>query len=279
MTQRARYALVAACLLIVGCNQILDLSPTKLGMKPPPACPSIGTPPHFDGLVRQALRQDCAGYTESTATGRALATCRADVAATPSPAEGPIGGLLVPIALATGDPADSIVWGPVLAPEGDEALVVVSNTPGQLKVGTFARSGATWTWLGYGTEGATTLANISPPSRRPNRHVLYDANTALHEAAQDAGGTWQEVAAPRSDFVVGAARPYLSPDGLRLLAQVQRPTGGFDLAYADRPAIDSAFSAPTLLAEVPPEPDMFMTEDCARIYFSGLDNVLYEQQP
>ena len=49
--------------------------------------------------------------------------------------------------------------------------------------------------------------------------------------------------------------------------------------YADRAMIADRFGPPSVLADVPWSQDLFMTEDCGRMYFPGLGNVLYEAQP
>ena len=48
--------------------------------------------------------------------------------------------------------------------------------------------------------------------------------------------------------------------------------------YADRPSIDARFGAPVVLPAVPVTDDLFMTEDCSRLYMSGLGDVLYLNQ-
>ena len=47
----------------------------------------------------------------------------------------------------------------------------------------------------------------------------------------------------------------------------------------DRPSVDAPFRAAEPLQGIPPHVyDSAMTEDCARVYFSGLGAVFYVQQ-
>ena len=50
------------------------------------------------------------------------------------------------------------------------------------------------------------------------------------------------------------------------------------MGYADRPNMDVAFGAPIELLGVPSVVDPVMTEDCSRIYFSGVSSLLWIQQ-
>jgi hypothetical protein len=53
---------------------------------------------------------------------------------------------------------------------------------------------------------------------------------------------------------------------------------GSGLYYVQRASIGVPFSTATLLADVPATGDAFMTDDCARIYFSALGSILWVQQ-
>jgi hypothetical protein len=270
---------LVACALLAGCNQVLALDPTHTSGGPA-RCPPIGTPPLFAPVVGQEVEQYCTRYTLSATTGMAMASCLFG-SGIPVPAYGPAGGPLDAIELATNDPADAIAFGPVLAPEGDEAYAVLSNTNtvGSLRLAVFALDGGQWTWRDYEPLGAgVVVTDLSPPTRRPGRHVVYYVNSQTHEARQDATGTWTDAGTPYDSFPVNANRPYLSPDGLRFASTVLEGDG-FHVVYADRPTIDGRFGPPAELANVPPTVDTFLAEDCGRVYFSGLDNVLFEPQP
>src|SRR5689334_19586163 len=69
-------------LLLVGCNQVYGLDPTRASdaayfdapIDAPYACPPIGTPPRFSRSFAQVVAQNCNNYTVSI-SGRALARC------------------------------------------------------------------------------------------------------------------------------------------------------------------------------------------------------------
>lgn len=267
---------VPLVLALAGCNQVFDLGPTQLAnTTSPPTCPALGATPHFDSTVRQAIRQDCTGYTASADSGMALAQCWFE--GKYLPAYGPADGPLEPIALSTTDPADTFPWPPVLSPEGDTILWSASKV-GQIRLATFGLADGRWQFTGYAPIPlAAPVVDPSPPSRGPSRHVLYFLNGMLHEAAQDDAGAWAEVAPP-SAIPVNANRPHLSPDGLRLVTSVVLTGGRHAVLYADRSSLDARFDTPLELDGVPPTPDTFVTEDCGRAYFSGLSNILYEEQ-
>lgn len=270
----SRFALLVA---LAGCNQVFDLEPTQLAAQTaPPVCPPLGSTLRFDSTVRQAIRQDCTGYTESADTRMALAQCW--FAGKYVPAYGPADGPLDGITLATADPAETFPWPPVLSPEGDTILWSTTKV-GQIQLATFGLSATGWQFTGYApVPPAAPVVQPSAPSRAPHRHVLYFINGMLHEAAQDDAGAWSEVGAPYA-FPVNANRPYLSPDGLRFVSSVVLSGGRHAVLYADRPTIDSRFGSPVELDAVPATADTFVREDCGRVYFSGLSNVLYEEQP
>jgi hypothetical protein len=267
---------LALCAGLVGCNQVFDLAPTELATEAPVVCPPIGTTPSFETTVRQAIRQDCAGYTESADTGMALAWCRSSNGGF-VPSYGPAGGPLSPITLTTPNPAEMFPWAPVLTPEGDELYWSASQV-GTIRLARFRLVGDTWQFSDYTPIPALPIADPGAPSRGPHRHVLYYINAMLHEAAQDDSGTWTEILPPYDMLRVNANRPYLSPDGLRLFASIVETTGEHGVIYADRPSIDARFGAPVHLDTVPPTQDTFITENCGRAYFSGLANILFEEQ-
>lgn len=261
---------------LAGCNQAFDLAPTQLATATTtPVCPALGTMPSFDSTVRQAIREDCTGYTQSADTHMALAQCW--FFGKYLPAYGPEDGPLASITLATADPAETFPWAPVLSPEGDTILVSTSKV-GQIQLATFALGDGGWHFTGYAPIPLTTpVVQPSPPSRAPHRHVLYFLNGMLHEASQDDAGAWSEVGPPYA-FPVNANRPYLSPDGLRFISSVVLAGGRHAVLYADRASIDLRFGDPIELTAVPATADTFVREDCGLVYFSGLSNILYEEQ-
>ena len=70
--------------------------------------------------------------------------------------------------------------------------------------------------------------------------------------------------------------PNLSPDGLRLV--LGSTTQQSKVMYSDRPSVDMRFRQAVPLMDIPDVPDPFLTEDCARVYFSGIGSVFYAQR-
>lgn len=278
---------IASCLLLAACNQALGLDRTHIPPPDaPPVCPPIGVAPRFSELVQQAVVQSCDNYTASASTGQAMAVCGSifdsqDCLSLPIIAVGPSGGPLDKIDLPAGDPDDLIIGGPVMAPEGDEAYTYLYNRRTfATHLGAYARgSDGVWRWR----ENETFPIPIAPgvPSRRPHRHMLIAGNDSLiHELAQDDSGAWSEILPPytHGELAQPASRIDLSPDGLRgIYTGFPDPTTpGLTTLYADRASIDQRFGAPTRLDAVPwTYGGPFLTEDCSRVLFSALDNILY----
>jgi hypothetical protein len=113
--------------------------------------------------------------------------------------------------------------------------------------------------------------------------VLDDTTfpAALHEIVGHEGSGWQSVL-PGYTTELGiqvATPPNLSADGLRMVFRAYESTGNtFAVFYADRESIDARFGMAQPVAGVPDVSDPFMSDDCARIYFSGLGSLLYVDQ-
>ena len=70
----------------------------------------------------------------------------------------------------------------------------------------------------------------------------------------------------------------MATDGLRIVFYARALDQAFYVMYSDRPTIDDRFRPADQITGVPNVADPFLTEDCARIYFSGLGSVFYESQ-
>jgi hypothetical protein len=74
----------------------------------------------------------------------------------------------------------------------------------------------------------------------------------------------------------------LSPDGLRLVASgitIGPGSGVAAIVYAARASVNDPFSGAAPLEGTPSAGQTpFMTEDCGRLYFSGLGSVFYISQ-
>jgi hypothetical protein len=273
-----RLALVALC----GCNSVLGVHSTEkrdaampyydAPFDAPFACPPLGTAPRFTNVLRQAVFQDCTDYTTSAAAGLAVASCSNAISA--GPIDMPL-TVIVPLSTSVQ------YYRPRLSPEGDAILMFVYDTTSGQHFEEFREVGGTWTLteiLPFAVAGDI----ISAPTRSPNRHVLVvGTDASLHEMADQGGNVWTETAVhPNSELGVGnLGPPYLSTDGLRLMMGAVPQGGTMLLAmYTDRDALDQPFRPAVPLVGVPGALDGFMTEDCSRIYMSGLESIFYVQQ-
>jgi hypothetical protein len=286
---------LAILVALAGCNQVFGVGPTTL---PPPdalptGCPAIGTPPQFSNKFDQVIDESCGDYIPSAVTGIALAHC-SDIASSYI-AVGPIDQPLAAVDV----PADPVVnvERPRLLPEGDGAYIVLNNYDANNddKFAEYRPIDAThWAFVADLNmpaaifSGSTLPTYLGAPTRAPNRHVfvsgggLNDIDYTFHELALAGDGTWLEPGAPYIDGDLVASglleAPNLTPDGLRMVFRGYAASGEVGIFYADRQTIDDRFTSATILTGVPAASDAYMTEDCTRIYFTGLGSIFYVRQ-
>jgi hypothetical protein len=125
---------------------------------------------------------------------------------------------------------------------------------------------------------------ISTVTRGPDRHILYwQAGVAGGVVEEWANGTgsWQQVAVhgQAEHGLASIIDVWFGADGLRaiMLAQLAGATTQ-QMVYVDRAAVGTSFNQAVPLPGVPLVSDAFVTEDCGRIYMSGLATLFYEQQ-
>ena len=72
----------------------------------------------------------------------------------------------------------------------------------------------------------------------------------------------------------------MTTDGLRMVfGGLQLGGSGQAVFYADRGSLDARFGTASVLDGVPATvTDAYLSEDCERIYFSGLQSIFYEQR-
>ena len=258
---------VLLLLVTCSCNRAFGIHETEpidaqvfdVGTDAALLCPSFGTAPTFSPTFRQVLLQDCAGYTVSETTGRAMASCN-EVAAIE---EGAVDAPLMP----SPEFQLGMYRDPRLGPDGNIAILE-SNSTASATV--FHRDDAGWT-------ATTTLplatASISEPTRGPNMRVLVITTFGeIHELVDNGADSWTDDATTslaQLGVTSAFARIHLSPDGLRVVFT----TAATELYYADRVVVTDAFTNRGLLQHVPTIGDAFMTEDCGRLYFSTLNSV------
>jgi hypothetical protein len=138
-------------------------------------------------------------------------------------------------------------------------------------------------WLDAGMlPTALTNQPITTPTHGPALHLIaYTANPTTLDEWSNETGTWQlvvqhDVAAMGLSIVQGVA---LTGDGLRLVGRATL-MGQDTMFYADRQRMPDDFTNVQPLVGVPlTYSQLFMTEDCARVYLSdGFTQVFYAQQ-
>ncbi len=279
-----RVGLALATCVLCGCSSIfgldravrrLDAQPSDAPVDAPYACPPIGTPPRFGTTLRPAGVGDCYDYSIGTAANVAMAMCNS------APSFGAVDQPLLPIALSG---VTGTVIRPMLAPEGDQALVTSVEMPASTTtVAAISNIANDWTVTQTILNSASTGVSISNPTQRPGpRHFVYwdPSNSALVEMVEQTDGTWTGTASySAAELGVDAAgNPSLTPDGLRLVMLVTRNGGMLGIAYADRASPSAPFSKAVDLNVTSAAVSPFMTPDCGRIYFEANHEIVYATQ-
>jgi hypothetical protein len=282
------FALTALVVLTGACNAVYDLEDTSLPPPPlPPTCPAIGIAPAFSPDFHQFAVQPCSDYTLSATANRGMASCPTRVGP-----EVAIGEVDAPVSAIVTPPVNDFVniQNPRLVPEGDVAYIYENNfdANGSNTFGVYRPVDDT-TWRYDGDLGVpftpTYGLEIGVPSAGPVRHLMVVDGTTfpegLYEIVGHQGSGWQSVL-PGYTTELGvrvATAPNLSADGLRMVFRAIESTGNtFAVFYADRESLDARFGMAQRLEGVPDVADPFMSDDCARIYFSGLGSLLYVDQ-
>lgn len=229
-------------------------------------CPELGAgPPVFGTTIEELQPRSCFYFTLSKTTGLAYATCGSNIE------EGPVAGPLQPITIApslTGATLDR----PAIAPEGRH-LMIRQVVAAVQRMSWYERDGMKWTWRSDLIDG-TGFTTPGVPSAGPDRRAIIAGTDGYREFVEDAD-TWTELRfSPWTTLGVGGgAQPHLSPDGLRLTFVV-----GSVVMYADRPDRGSEFGIAVTITTVGSTPSAFLTEDCARAYYSTGGAIVFRRQ-
>ncbi len=282
------------CLLVCGCDRVFGLQLPHEGdaslqffdapADAPFACPPIGSTPQFAVLAHPVISQDCVEYTSSLSAAFGTAYCNGSGGGG-SIDEAPVDKTMtvIPNLVAT---ASTTYLHPRLAPEGDQLFTQRYDASG-LAVAIFGRAGAGWTQASVvnhiGTASVTGAFRFGTPTRGPARRMLVTdpgVGPLIYELAFDAGAWKVDLTHdPVSELGVPGVLlpPALSPDGLRILFSVLT-NSEIHTMYSDRATIHDPFRTAVRLVGVPNLSDGFLTEDCARVYFSSVGSVFYVQQ-
>ncbi|MBA3500595.1 MAG: hypothetical protein M4D80_15230 [Myxococcota bacterium] len=267
----------SALLLLAGCNSFYGLDTTQgrdasakqfFDARPdaPYACPGPGVAPRFKRTFGQVPVNGAIHYTPSHDWMNALAYSHLGFLV------GPIDGPMT-----TAIPNPSPLHEPRLFPEGDRMIV---KDGAMNRIDIYARTDTTWSYATTFRQGAVGNIVVSTPSRGPDRRVvviddLQGTGYMLTEHVEQADLTWQAKPAYPIKLPSGSY-PSLSADGLRL---VFGSTGALGVLYASRATRDAPFESLISLTTVPNQAYyVFLDDNCARLYFSALDTVLYVDQ-
>lgn len=279
--------LAGLAVIACGCNGLFGLEPTHLPDAPPPdapaRCPELGGNIAFSPIVAQEILQNCTNLSISPQSGLMAATCVPDTAL-----EGFTGLIPSDGKLGEGLHASDIVLhgvGPVryvrLLPEGDELWV--EQDPGVTgSVQRYRRDeGGPWVQAGDlafpELAAGATLATIT---RAPHRRLMLVGQSAISEYTDDGAGTFTPLTYAFADL--GLQQPQLvnlTTDGLRaVIVEYESGKNGSVMRYIDRAAPEARFAASRVIDGTSPQVvDPLLTDDCGRLYYNGLDSVLYSE--
>jgi hypothetical protein len=254
-------------LLCASCNEFYGLDKTRL---PPPdapyACPELGAAlPVFSSAVHQALDQQAASYHFNPSGTLAVAVWSGLVY---------VGTFDEPLVLDPRIvPPDNFLDAHP-SPDGNrlylETLAV--GPPVTFGFVMYERAGDAWRYVEeVPLKGAPSTVFRGVADDR----IIFNGTTSIVEYER-VGGMWL-VQEPMHDRVAlqiaSRAKLAITSDGLRAVY-----LGDGSMMYTDRPSIQSSFRTPQPLEGVPKVSDAQLTDDCGRVYYSGLGTAFYSKQ-
>jgi hypothetical protein len=271
---------IALLLIAAGCNQVYGLEQTRVRDAPVkeffdapvdamPGCGG-GEPLFQPQYFQLPIQENCFSYSTSEAGKIAVARCNLGVR------QGKFDDALDTETFPPNDPIDE----PRLSPEGD-VLFVEASVGTAIEVQLYRRTGETWTLDRKIADGAS-YRYISNPTRAPNRRAIqtdFQNNVTKLVELVEQPGTWMEFDRyPITDLGLSNATSLsLTPDGLHLTVASSTLVGSA-VFFASRPDVSQRFGLAVLLTTVPKEAQSpFMTDNCARIYFTALTTVFYQK--
>ena len=283
-----RFAVVA--LAACGCNQVFGLEQTigpsvyfDAPVDAPFACPPVGQTPQFSRLLHQ-IPQRCSELSASLIADQAIAMC---FEPTMQIAQGTAVGPLEQIA--GFETVNRIHYdAPRLMPDGDQVIIRrwdEGTVVGEIRVYNRGADGV----LTYSHEitlpsGAQTdsFVRYGSPSRGPSRRMFYRPNIGPLTELEFGPSGASTIAATYTEDDFGVTSfaglpPSITGDGLRLVMYAGGPEGN-GIYYSDRAMVTDRFRTASLLMNVPPAIDAFMTDDCERLYFSAINSLFWVQQ-
>ncbi|MFT3695506.1 MAG: hypothetical protein QM831_20390 [Kofleriaceae bacterium] len=267
---------------VAGCNGLFGLNP---GQPPPdrvfdapadapPQCPTmLGQQPQFSLELHPLIDQPCTSYTTSLVANRAVAVCNSGTFV----GEAAIGDPLVPIPNAPAATISLSLDAALISPEGDFLIISTFDLDATTSIfESFTRVDDAWV---RGPDlPFPQFTNVSTPTRAPDRHIVsFDRSTAV-ELHEESPGVWTQVRSFTIDPDPSphSHRVWLSADGLHAIATRLGDTISFAQAfYLERASIDDPFGPPQPTAVTPPTIELFIEQDCSRLYTSAVGEVFY----
>lgn len=270
-------------IVLAGCNQLYGLSETELrdapGPDAPAVCPGDGSAPMFPLRFEQAFEQRCRNVTLGDAgetTKLAMAECF--IGTTTEFSSGPVDGPLTKIDLDFVPPTgiNRLLKLPRLVPEGNELWFVMydGTTPGFRRIVAFELVGTRWT---NARELPITIVDASfvgVPSLGPDRRVVIREGSEVIEYT-DTGVEAGRYSLMELGVNFINEHVNLSEDARRIVFIGSRSPGEFRPFHAFRENRNVRFGRAEPLSEIDFIADPFLTNDCERLYFSGLNTILY----
>ena len=145
----------------------------------------------------------------------------------------------------------------------------------------FHRAGSTWIAdAPLPLPGFVALGKIARVGNELRVLIVDRATSIVHEWA-GRGAVWSEVgtgynlAALGLESLDGTYVINLAPDGIRaILLGTRLGAPRSEMLYLDRPDVDARFGLARPIS-LPDVYDAYITEDCTRVYYSGLDRLFY----
>jgi hypothetical protein len=278
-------AVLAGCNWVYGSDRVSTLSTPNIDAQyfdapidAPPMCGS-GAPQFKQELNEVIVPSNCQHFSVSD-NGMVVAICQptlfmnlfAGMATDPDGLQLMVNDL----------PSDGQPTQVRIAPEGDFALIQIYRAFDDDFYHAVRVDPATNIWHDLGPITAIDphmTSFLSTPTRGPDRHLLtWSLDSGFTEYLGD-GVDWTAQVPYISPGFGSISNAFgLTPDGLRLVAQAGVNNSAPSARYGVRTDMSQPFMTSTPLPEPASIQEPYLTEDCGKLYFFGLERVLYVKQ-
>jgi hypothetical protein len=239
-------------------------------------CPPPGVTPRYTHALVQDFEQQCVSYTVSTTLGIAVAVCF-DATGQQFTAEGPLDQPLV-AADGLDDPLCQ-TFDAQIGADGTVSVTCISMVTFLYEHRSFTKQNGTWT-RGVDVLAATpTYLRMTPVTQTTPQHLVYFdvSDFALHELV-GSPSAWTGASAMPIATLGAKSLSWISisSDGLRMTVLGDTPTDSRTaVLFTDRSQLGDAFRALSTPDGVPAADSVYMTDDCSRVYVTGLSSVWF----